>query len=198
MPGNNQKLMLDMSDIEKMDIAYRLREESRRCHPELILASRPSVQEIVEQAAILKGYFDNKFIKPGERTPCSTSDVTFYKHQVGDGLHYTDNHIISLNSNILKPGSTSESCILKSVYIVSARQKVGRLAEMWNRVYQDDPLSRDDLTSIIAVGVYFTESFNPMALENILDTAADLRSIKCDALADLFEERAFPNLGTFI
>ena len=187
---------MEIDDFEKLKKTFQLREESCRRHFELVRTSRPTVRELVEQATILKGYFDNRFVDPNEREPYETSEVTSFKHQVGDGLHYVDNRIIWLDGNIMKSGSTSECCILKSAYIISARHRMGRLAEMWNEVYADDPLSSVDLTNIIAIGVYFTDPFIPVALENVLDASADLRAINCEALADLFEQRVFPKVGT--
>jgi hypothetical protein len=198
LPDQIQKPLLEFDDFEKLNKTFRLREESRMRHSDLVRTSRPNVSELVEQATILKKYFDNRFIDPDGRVPYETSEVTAFKHQIGDGLHYIDNRIIWRDGSEVKPGSTSECCILKSVYIISARHRVGRLAEMWNAVYADDPLSREDLTNIIAIGVYFTEPFIPVALENILDASADLRAIKCDALADLLEERVLPKLGSVL
>lgn len=96
-----------------------------------------------------------------------------YTHSPGDGFHY-----------IHPDGYTSENCILYTLHVVTFRYNLPGVADLWNTVYPDDPMSFDDTAAIIASALPYINNFQPVSPDDVSAVVDDLRAIRCDELAD--------------
>ncbi len=123
-------------------------------------------------------------------------EVVFYKHRVGDGLHYITDNFQVFPDNSFQLGDSSEICILYALHLLCARNNVGRLHDLWNAAYPDDPMLEADLADIVWVGIQYTERFNPTSPDDISLVIEDVHSLGLDALADhaakLLREKGIP------
>jgi hypothetical protein len=112
-----------------------------------------------------------------------TDKITFFKHQIGDGLHYITNNFRVFPDGSFQLGDTSENCILTNLHIILFRHDY-RLPDVWNQVYPEDPLTDRDMAYIGFSSVTESIPFDATSLDNISLVIEDVRAICCDKLAD--------------
>lgn len=187
----------DRSEFHAAFDHFKLVEQSKKQHPELKRTSRPTVAELLRGGAVVKQLIGHRLWPDANIVvnidPKAHSGVLHFRHHVGEGLHYLNNQIVSFDDGSEESGITSETCILWCAHITCFRNVQLTLNDLWNKVYPDDNMSDHNLSIIIHSGSYLTESFDTASPEDIADAIEDLRTIKCDALADLIEERMTAN-----
>lgn len=113
--------------------------------------------------------------------------TNFFKHSVGDGIHY-------INEN----KDTSDVCILFNVEVALSRNLMpDTLESIWNRVYPDDLMSLEDVAYISFAAIDHTNPFNIASPEDLHDLVEDVRAMGCPALADELAEE-FSKIGLVV
>lgn len=118
------------------------------------------------------------------------TDILFFKHTPGDGLHYVTNNFRVFPDGSFQYGDTSENCIITMADAVISKHRLGVFVDLWNSIYFTDPISHSDMSYIMASAIPYIDmqkfiSLAPDDIEAVLD---DLRCIHLDALADRIKE----------
>lgn len=114
------------------------------------------------------------------------NEVIFFKHKVGDGLHYITDNFKTFPDGNFQLGDTSEGCILFNLEVILSNNGIPyTVNDLWNQVYPDDFMAEEDIAYIVGTAVEFAEAFDPTSPDNIADALRDVEAMGCPELADI-------------
>ena len=119
----------------------------------------------------------------------SVSNIHFYKHKVGDGSHYVNDHFQIYEGGGYQLGDPSDTCIILNAQRLCEARGLPGIWVLWTLSYPEDPMDEADAADIFASALPYTEDADPLMADNLFDMINDLRSIGCAELADLLVER---------
>jgi hypothetical protein len=108
----------------------------------------------------------------------------YYRHRIGDGLHYINNSRRVTDDGSALPGETSFGCILLNLEYLLTYYGMPCLSDLWTQVYPREPLSDERLFSIMLTNIDNTDGYDPRSPRNIADVLEDVRSVGRDHLAN--------------
>jgi hypothetical protein len=115
-----------------------------------------------------------------------TNEVIFFKHKVGDGLHYITDNFKTFPDGTFQLGDTSEGCILFNLEVILSNNGIPyAVNDLWNQVYPDDFMAEEDIAYIVGTAVGLAEAFDPTSPDNIADALRDVEAMGCPELADI-------------
>ena len=108
----------------------------------------------------------------------------YYKHKVGDGLHYVNNNFKVFADGTYVYGTTSEGGILLHTSNLCSVFSLPRLDILWAEVYPHEPMDIDDLSTRIANCIDRTVLCDPRIPDNRADIIMDLKALGRPELAE--------------